>query len=133
GSQSRWEPLTVELWHGSLIHYNKNFKGVDCIVMSEVIEHLSPEVFDKFIPIVFAMYNPRVIVITTPNHDFNRYFDTSSPQSASYRFPDPTGRTSRIFRDDDHKFEWTEDEFKGWCDKTSQEYEYDVEITGCGS
>lgn len=133
GSQTRWEPLTVELWHGSLIHYNENFKGVDCIVMSEVIEHLPPEVFDKFIPIVFAAYNPRVIVITTPNHDFNRYFDTSTPQSASYRFPDPTGRTSRVFRDDDHKFEWTEDEFKGWCDSTSQQYEYDVEITGCGS
>ncbi|KAG0149315.1 hypothetical protein CROQUDRAFT_653891 [Cronartium quercuum f. sp. fusiforme G11] len=133
GLATRWEPLTVELWLGSLIHFNQNFQDAECIVMSEVIEHLSPKVLDKCIPIVFGAYNPRVIVITTPNHDFNRYFDPTSPQSANHRFLDPTGRTSRVFRDDDHKFEWTEEEFKQWSDQTSQQYDFDVEITGCGS
>lgn len=130
---ARWEPLVIELWHGSLIQYIKSFEDGECIVMSEVIEHLPPDVFDKFAPIVFGAYKARVIIITTPNHDFNRYFDASASQSIQHRFPDPTGRTSRVFRDDDHKFEWTEDEFKQWCDEISQTYGFDVEITGCGS
>ena len=47
-------------------------------------------------------------------------------------FADPTGRTDRIFRHDDHKFEWTVDECVKWCKAAAHEWGYDVIIDGIG-
>ena len=105
-----------------------------------------------------TVYKPRLIVITTPNHAFNPYFPSPSsststsrptwsrsadppPSSAedhpAYLFPDPTGRTKRVFRDEDHKLEWTPDEFRSWCAdalrSAGAEGDYDVEYSGVGS
>ncbi|POW17368.1 hypothetical protein PSTT_00737, partial [Puccinia striiformis] len=118
---SRWEPLRVELWSGDLALNNDRFKGIGCVVMSEVIEHLFPDQLNQCIPLIFGSYQPQWIVITTPNHEFNQYIDQySSLESRNeHRFLDPTGRTERYFRDSDHKFEWTQDEFINWCQDQS--------------
>ncbi|KAH9466367.1 hypothetical protein Pst134EB_001422 [Puccinia striiformis f. sp. tritici] len=132
---SRWEPLRVELWSGDLALNNDRFKGIGCVVMSEVIEHLFPDQLNQCIPLIFGSYQPQWIVITTPNHEFNQYIDQySSLESRNeHRFLDPTGRTERYFRDSDHKFEWTRDEFINWCQDVSSTYGYDYTLDGCGS
>lgn len=132
---SRWEPLRVELWHGNLAVKNERFVGIECIIMSEVIEHLYQSDIDRSIPLLFGHYRPQWIIITTPNYEFNRHIDQySTPESRrDHRFLDPTGRTDRYFRDSDHKFEWTRDEFNHWCQSISSTYDYDHHITGCGS
>ncbi|EFP77209.1 uncharacterized protein PGTG_03165 [Puccinia graminis f. sp. tritici CRL 75-36-700-3] len=131
----RWEPLRVELWSGDLAVNNERFKDLECVVMSEVIEHLFPDQLNQSIPLLFGIYKPKWIVITTPNHEFNQYIDQySSPETRSlHRFLDPTGRTDRYFRDSDHKFEWTQREFKVWCKAVASAYGYDFELGGCGS
>lgn len=55
--------------------------------------------------------------MTTPNSDFNVVFNL------------PPGK----FRHWDHKFEWTRNEFKTWCDKICTEFpEYDYSVHGVG-
>ena len=45
---------------------------------------------------------------------------------------DPTGRTTRIFRHHDHKFEWTPEEFREWCEAEASQWGYSVEVDGIG-
>jgi hypothetical protein len=74
------------------------------------------------------------MILTTPNHSFNPWFVSPSPEDEEKnRFKDPTKRTDRTFRHSDHKFEWTEIEFQDWCFNLSKKWDYDVEISGVGS
>lgn len=82
---------------------------------------------------LLGVYHPKFLLVTTPSYTFNaRFTPPDAPKSARRGYPDPTGRTNRIFRHDDHKFEWTTDEFEAWCDETAKEWGYDVEWTSIG-
>ncbi|GAA5913242.1 hypothetical protein JCM8208_003244 [Rhodotorula glutinis] len=153
----RWDELRTEVWHGGVEVYSPALESVDAFVMTEVIEHLSESALSRIPNLLFSVYKPRVVIITTPNHTFNPYFPAPSsssterptwsrsalppPSSAedhpSHLFPDPTGRTKRVFRDETHTLEWTPDEFRSWCAdalrSAGAEGDYDVEYSGVGS
>ena len=57
---------------------------------------------------LFGVYHPKFVLVTTPSYTSSARF-TASARLVGY--PDPTGRTDRIFRHHDHKFEWTREEF----------------------
>lgn len=60
--------------------------------------------------IVFQYYQPPLVVITTPNTDFNFYF----------------GREGSIrLRHWDHKFEWNRQQFEQYCKKVCEQYGYE--------
>ncbi|KAI5116651.1 hypothetical protein M0805_004913 [Coniferiporia weirii] len=127
----RWEDLEVKLWHGSLDVFNAEFVGTDCIVSSEVIEHLPPPVLSVFARTLLGTYRPRLLLLTTPNYTFNARF--SPPGVADpWGHPDPTRRTDRVFRHHDHKFEWTVAEFTAWCVGEASAWEYTVKVSGVG-
>lgn len=112
-----------------------------------MIEHLSEAALAKLPSVLFSLYSPRLVVITTPNHAFNPYFvrpakaKPASPDSdeaqgeEAHLFPDPTGRTKRVFRDARHTLEWTPEEFRAWCDEVVATHagDYEVEMSGVGS
>jgi len=127
---TRFEQLDISIWEGGLQVPNPVFKGIECIVATEVIEHLSEDVADAFAPVLLGNYAPRLLLLTTPCFDFNERF--SAPGEEKWGFPDPTGRTARIFRHSDHKFEWTVDECVKWCKAAAEEWGYDVAIDGVG-
>lgn len=82
---------------------------------------------------LLGVYHPQLLLITTPSYTYNaRFTAPDAPKSARRGYPDPTGRTERIFRHDDHKFEWTADEFREWCEEVAKEWGYGVEISGVG-
>ena len=62
------------------------------------IEHLHPDVLEKFPETVFGHMKPKIVIITTPNREYNVLFEN---------FEGP-------FRHWDHKFEWTRSEFQNW-------------------
>lgn len=133
----RWIETTVSLWKGGLQSFNDEFRGLDVITATEVIEHLADEILECFCPMVLGIYAPKVLVITTPNYDFNALF--SAPTTALNEiepirggYLDPSGRTSRVFRHHDHKFEWTRDEFQLWCEANARRWGYDVCVSGIG-
>jgi hypothetical protein len=127
---TRFEDLDVSLWEGGLQKPNSAFKGVDCVVATEVIEHLPEDVLTSFAPVLLGNYAPRLLLLTTPSYDFNTCF--SAPGDLKWGFPDPTSRTNRVFRHRDHKFEWTVDECVAWCRASAADWGYEVIIDGIG-
>jgi hypothetical protein len=77
---------TLKYSHSS-IHFSKYFR----------IEHLYPDVLKAAVDMVFGKLRPKVIVITTPNSDYNQLFPNFSGM-----------------RHWDHKFEWSREEFQSW-------------------
>ncbi|KLO17154.1 hypothetical protein SCHPADRAFT_900941 [Schizopora paradoxa] len=127
----RWISLDVKIFHGSLADYNPEFEYADCIVSTEVIEHLPPSILPVFAPMLLGVYRPRLLLLTTPSYTFNARFSAPGLHDPA-GYPDPTHRTSRVFRHADHKFEWTPDEFRRWCEDAASEWGYTVEVGGVG-
>ncbi|KIY51710.1 hypothetical protein FISHEDRAFT_7390, partial [Fistulina hepatica ATCC 64428] len=123
---TRWEPLRAEIWKGGVEVVNENFIGTECIVSTETykIEHLAPHILPFFSPVLLGVYAPKYLLITTPSYTYNARFTAPGVPKSGY--PDPTNRTDRVFRHDDHKFEWTFEEFEKYCIDVAQEWGYAI-------
>lgn len=84
---------------GSVAEPDYRLIGCDAVVCIELIEHLEADVLEKFPQTVFEYTEPWLVIVTTPNKDFNEFFPNM-----------PNGE----FRHPDHKFEWTRKEFQEW-------------------
>ncbi|RIB16067.1 hypothetical protein C2G38_2247260 [Gigaspora rosea] len=118
----RLTPLTIDIYQGSIDVADERLLGFEALVCSEVIEHVYPPVLNKFFDVVLGTYKPKIVIVTTPNAEFNVYF----PQ-LKYGTPEAT------FRIDDHKFEWTRYEFQEWGNAGAAKYNYSVEYSGVGT
>ncbi|KAA8896082.1 hypothetical protein FN846DRAFT_994504 [Sphaerosporella brunnea] len=131
----RWRPFQIKLWHGSFEGLDFADVGYhDVIVSFEVIEHLDPHPLSQFAPILLGRMKPKVLVVTTPNRDFNSLFDYLENLN-------PDGVKKETFRRDgipyrmrhhDHRFEWTRQEFRCWALAAAETYGYDVGFSGMG-
>jgi SAM-dependent methyltransferase len=72
------------------------FLGHDAVVAVEMIEHLDPERLRAFGCVLFDYLRAPLIMITTPNREFNARWGNNG------------------VRDRDHRFEWTRAEFRTW-------------------
>ncbi|XP_073906963.1 small RNA 2'-O-methyltransferase isoform X2 [Castor canadensis] len=106
--------LTVTLYHGSVVERDSRLLGFNLITCIELIEHLDSEDLARFPEVVFGYLSPAMIVISTPNCEFNPLFPTVT------------------LRDADHKFEWNRMEFQTWALQVADRYNYCVEFTGVG-
>ncbi|GAC94233.1 hypothetical protein PHSY_001804 [Pseudozyma hubeiensis SY62] len=130
-NRPRWKSLDVRLFQGPVETENETLDDYDAFVATEIIEHLDEAALEQFAPTIFGKYRPRLVLVTTPNYCFNDHF--GEDLSTRPGFPDPTGRTNRVFRHDDHKFEFTPDEFQKWCETIADDFGYQVQIQGIGS
>ena len=101
----------IRLLHGSLMYRDKRFAGFDAAAVVEVIEHLDPARLAAFERVVFEFARPTTVVLTTPNREYN----VTWPNLAV-----------RAFRHDDHRFEWTREEFQTWANGVATRYGYAV-------
>ncbi|CAI6352272.1 unnamed protein product [Macrosiphum euphorbiae] len=114
----RKEPLTVDIYNGSIADQDDRMLGVDAVICIELIEHLYLDVLDSLPNNVFEFIKPKLAVFTTPNVEFNILFPNFTTQ----------------FRHYDHKFEWTRKQFKEWAKKITTRYpEYSVQFDGIGA
>lgn len=111
----RSNPLTVSFYQGSIALCDERFVNFDVIACVEIIEHLYPPVLKALPGVVFGHLLPKVVVVTTPNSEFN------------VLFPGLKG-----FRHYDHKFEWTRAEFQTWSVEVAAKFAYTVSFTGVG-
>jgi small RNA 2'-O-methyltransferase len=94
---------------------------------------LPNDIYSAFSAMLLGVYHPQFLLVTTPSYTFNARFTLpDAPKSARRGYPDPTGRTDRIFRHHDHKFEWTREEFTIWCEEAAKEWGYSVQQTSIG-
>lgn len=90
----------VKLLHGALTYRDARLEGFDAAAVVEVIEHLDPPRLGAFERALFGCARPGVVVLTTPNREYNVRFEGLPPGK---------------FRHADHRFEWTRAEFAAWC------------------
>lgn len=107
----------LALFQSSLTYVDERLRGFDAAAVIEVIEHIDAERLPVFERILFGETRPRSIVLTTPNRDYNALF----PSLAAGRM-----------RHDDHRFEWTRDEFTAWASSVAQTYGYGVRFGSVG-
>jgi 3' terminal RNA ribose 2'-O-methyltransferase Hen1 len=107
----------VQLFQGSLMYRDRRLAGYGAAAVVEVIEHLDPPRRAAFERVLFEFARPAVVVLTTPNAEYNVKFD-SLPAGA--------------FRHKDHRFEWTRSEFEAWAGAVGRRFGYEVRFLPVG-
>ena len=107
----------VKLVQGALVYRDARLKGYDAAALVEVIEHIELHRLAHMERAVFGDANPRAVIVTTPNADYNALFPTLSAGQ---------------FRHADHRFEWTRAEFATWCAQVAATYSYQVRTEPLG-
>jgi 3' terminal RNA ribose 2'-O-methyltransferase Hen1 len=107
----------INLIHGSLVHRDARLNSYDAAAVVEVIEHLDPPRLTAFERVVFEFAHPGMVIITTPNVEYNVMWESL-----------PAGK----FRHRDHRFEWTRAEFESWANGVAQRFGYRVRFLPIG-
>ena len=99
----------------SLQHFLELYNGekVD-VVLTEVIEHMSLEEAEELIQRVIGRIDFDHFIVTTPNADFNRYYELEG------------------FRHEDHKWELGKTAFDQWLKKVLEGYAVTAERIDIG-
>ena len=90
--------------------------GFDAAVMIETIEHNSPERLGGVAQTVFGVYRPGLVVVTTPNVEFNPLYGLGPGE----------------LREAGHYFEWTRQRFRQWGRRVAEQHGYLVRFDGIG-
>ncbi|MED4400465.1 3' terminal RNA ribose 2'-O-methyltransferase Hen1 [Metabacillus fastidiosus] len=102
------------IW-GSLFYYDERLKNKDIMILCEVIEHIDEYRLPKIMETIFREYEPKLLIITTPNKEYNELYNMDEH-----------------FRHEDHRFEWTREQFQEWCLERASEYPYELIFDGIG-
>jgi hypothetical protein len=106
----------LSLIHGSFTDPHPDLKGFDAAALVETIEHIPAKRLSRVEQVVFGDYRPGLVVITTPNSEYN------------VRFGIPEGE----FRHPEHEFEWSRARFRKWGDGLAERNGYSVEYAALG-
>ncbi|MGL4238257.1 3' terminal RNA ribose 2'-O-methyltransferase Hen1, partial [Tabrizicola sp.] len=107
----------VQLQLGSLTYADRRWQGFDAATLVEVIEHIDPQRLSALELSLFGTARPRLIVVTTPNREYNVLFEGMEPGS---------------LRHGDHRFEWTRAEFETWAQRVAEAHGYGVKFQPLG-
>lgn len=106
----------IRLVHGSLLYRDARLEGFDAAAVVEVVEHLDAARLSAFERTVFAEARPALVVLTTPNREYNAVY----------------GLEEGAMRHGDHRFEWTRAEFRSWAEGVAARTGYEAGIQGVG-
>lgn len=109
-------PGRVSIVAGSYTDRNPDLQGFDACAMVETIEHINPGMLASVEQTIFGYYRPKMLVMTTPNADFNPNY----------------GLVPGQFRKADHCFEWNRGKFRSWATGVAQRHGYTVRFGGIG-
>jgi len=101
---------------GSFEDTDWDLPTVDTAVMLETIEHVDPGRLPKVERVVFGHLQPALVLITTPNQEYNVLH----------------GMAPRQRRHPGHRFEWTRAQFRSWGNAVAARQGYAVRYTDIG-
>ncbi len=104
------------LEHGSFAHAAERWAGFDAAAMVETIEHVPPEQLSSVEHAVFAIMRPSLVVMTTPNREYNVLYGIAEGE----------------FRHPDHQFEWGRSKFRAWAAGVGERNGYAVAFQDVG-
>ncbi|MCP3062316.1 3' terminal RNA ribose 2'-O-methyltransferase Hen1 [Myxococcus sp. K38C18041901] len=108
----------IQLLQGSLLYRDARLAGHDAATVVEVVEHLEPPRLAAFERVLFEWARPGVVVLTTPNAEYNVRFEGLAPGA---------------FRHKDHRFEWTRAQFESWARRQAERFGYGVRFVPVGT
>jgi 3' terminal RNA ribose 2'-O-methyltransferase Hen1 len=108
----------LELFQGSLMYRDSRLEGFDAAVLCEVIEHLDQPRLAAAERVVFECARPRVVIVTTPNQEYNVVWESLPAGTMRHR---------------DHRFEWTREEFRAWAAGVCARFGYGCEFRAVGA
>lgn len=82
--------------------------------------------------LVLSSFCPKLLVVSTPNYEYNVILQGSNLSSQEGDSDDKTQLQSCKFRNHDHKFEWTREQFNHWARDLATRHNYSVEFSGVG-
>lgn len=107
----------ITLAQGALTYRDKRIEGYDAAALVEVVEHLDADRLPSLERVVFEFARPDLVVVTTPNREYNARFEGLAPGT---------------LRHADHRFEWTRDEFQAWARPVADRFGYKLRFEGLG-
>jgi small RNA 2'-O-methyltransferase len=113
------EPLTtaeVRFRNASYLDPDPTLRGFAAVVMVETIEHIDPDRLSLVERAVFATIAAPLVVVTTPNADFNPLL----------------GVPPHRLRHPDHRFEWGRQRFARWAEGVARRNGYAVRLEDLG-
>lgn len=82
--------------------------------------------------LVLTSFRPSVLIVSTPNYEYNVILQKSDMPSQE-EAPEGKGQSESCrFRNHDHKFEWTREQFGLWARNLASRHNYSVEFSGVG-
>jgi 3' terminal RNA ribose 2'-O-methyltransferase Hen1 len=107
----------IRLVQGALTYRDKRVEGFDAAALVEVIEHVDPDRLASVERAVFEFGRPGLVVVTTPNREYNAKFEGMQPGQ---------------LRHADHRFEWTRGEFQAWVEGVAGRFGYTARVEPVG-
>lgn len=107
----------IRLIHGSLMYRDSRLTGYEAAAVVEVIEHLDPPRLEAFERVLFEFMQPKTVVLTTPNREYNVHYEQVGADRLRHR---------------DHRFEWTRSEFENWAVAVCERFDYRSRILTIG-
>ncbi|KAK2437558.1 double-stranded RNA-binding domain (DsRBD)-containing protein [Trifolium repens] len=121
------------LYEGSITNFDSRLHGFDIGTCLEVIEHMEEDQACLFGDVALSYFCPRILIVSTPNFEYNVVLQKSSPPAQDQEeSDDQTLLQSCKFRNNDHKFEWTREQFTRWASELAARHNYNVEFSGVG-
>ncbi|GMP71654.1 hypothetical protein CsSME_00029978 [Camellia sinensis var. sinensis] len=120
------------LYYGSITDFDSRLYGFDIGTCLEVIEHMEEDQAHLFGDVVLTSFCPRILIVSTPNYEYNVILQRSALQSQEDDPDEKTQSQSCKFRNHDHKFEWTREQFSRWASNLAMRHNYSVEFSGVG-
>jgi 3' terminal RNA ribose 2'-O-methyltransferase Hen1 len=104
----------ANVFFSSLMYRDDRLLSKDAILLQEVVEHMPAFQLRRAMELIFKVYRPKWVLMSTPNRSYNKIF----------------GMPEGAFRHRDHKFEFDEAEAKRFCDSLPGGYKYAIEPIG---
>ena len=109
-------PAHIQIFQGSFTQDDARFEGYEAAVLLETIEHIEPDQLSKLENTVLGTARPNLVIITTPNRDYNPIL----------------GVPEHRMRHPDHRFEWGLQKFQNWCEGVAARNGYKVDFKHIG-
>ncbi|XP_048229208.1 small RNA 2'-O-methyltransferase isoform X1 [Ricinus communis] len=120
------------LYGGSIIDFDSRLCGFDIGTCLEVIEHMEEEQACLFGNVALGYFHPKILIVSTPNYEYNVILQRSSLTNQEEDPDEKTESQSCKFRNHDHRFEWTREQFNSWATELARQHNYNVEFSGVG-
>lgn len=81
--------------------------------------------------VVLSSFCPKILIVSTPNYEYNVILQKPTTQNQEENEDTDSTKPCK-FRNFDHKFEWTREQFQAWASDLAGKHNYSVAYSGVG-